>query len=227
VTPRLYDLRRERVASAPKVKIHGGAAVVRDPGDVDAVTLHQMACVFGLTQRQIRASGGDSDLALARRGLRIACHMAAFRRGIYVATAPLRWHVQHGNGLNPTSLGFELEGLYSGLEDDPETYPRREDLQTAAGTPCLLDGLTIETARAALRWLVETARAEGMPIRYLDAHRQSSPTRRADPGQAVYCAIVPWAVRELRLETRPERVWQAKRGPGRPIPAAWGGVGAY
>jgi hypothetical protein len=224
-----YDLRSQRIASRPKVKMLRGKPVLRDPAKVRGVTLHQTAAVYGVTARQIKAAGGDRELALARRASKVACHAMAFRSGIVVAATPLLWHVNHANGLNEEDLGLEIEGLYAGLDDDPDTYPRREDLETTAGAraPCMLDERTIAAAREALAWLVSAAALEGMRITHVHAHRQSSPTRRADPGQGLWREVGLWAVRELGLVAEPGRVWQAKRGPGRPIPAAWGGVGSY
>jgi hypothetical protein len=212
--PRFYDLRAEQDYQYPgdrrKARLRGGEPVLRDPRDVTGVVLHQTAVEYGLSARQIRAAGGDEDLALARRGLDVACHAIAFRRGIYVATHPLRNYVNHGNGYNASTLGLEVEGNYAGLESDPARTTWR-------GEPTELTAQTIETARAALRWLVEAGWAEGMPLRRIYAHRQSSATRRSDPGEALWKALVPWAEETLGLEAVPGDA----RGDGRPIPRQW------
>jgi hypothetical protein len=225
---RFYDLRLDRKPEKPKVKLVRGQPVWREPSKVDAIVIHQTAAAYGASAAQVKAAGGDRELALARRALRVACHAMAFRGGFYVAAAPLRWYVQHGNGLNAQSLGLEIDGLYSGLEDDPETFPRREDRDTtwSAGAPCVLTETTIEAAREALRWLVETGRAEGMPIEYVYAHRQSSATRRSDPGAAIWREIVEaYAIPVLGLRSERGRTW----GDGRAIPVEWSpaGEGAY
>ncbi len=224
--PVFYDLRREQdyryPGGKPKARIRGGQVVRRSPRDVDGIVLHQTAVEYGLTQRQVDAAGGDKRLALARRGLDVACHAIAFRSGVYAATHPLEVHVNHGNGLNPRSLGLEVDGRYAGLEDDPATAAR-EDLKTTwGGSPTALSELTVETARAALRWLVEAGRAAGMPISKIWAHRQSSATRRSDPGEALWRAVVlDYAVPVLGLVTEPELVV----GDGRAIPRAWDPAG--
>lgn len=224
--PRFYDLRNERIAIAPKVRVRRGGPVWRDPERVDSIVLHQTAAVFGVSPAQIRRSAGDRDLALARRALGVACHAMAFRPGFFVAATPLRWHVNHGNGFNPRSLGLEVDGLFSGLLDDPTTIPRREDVATTMGhrEPSIITAQIADAMAAAIRWLVEAGRAEGMPIKYLFAHRQSSATRRSDPGQGLWALALPIAA-ELGLETLPdltlEMTGKNKGRRGYPIPRAW------
>ena len=220
----MLDVRAERVFSKPKIKMAGKRPVLRDPASVDSVVLHQCAVTYGLTARQLRAAGGDRQRALATRALNVACHTLAFRDGFFVACCPLRVYVQGANGLNPRALHLETDGLYSGLRDDPTTAPR-EDLQTTAGTPCEVTPAIILAGQSALRWLVLEGRAEGMPIDRLWAHRQSSPTRRADPGEALWQSIAEPIAAELGLRID----YAATLGDGRPIPVEWSprGVGRY
>ncbi len=222
--PRIYDLRSSRIAKAPKVRVRGGGPVWRDPKGIDSIVLHQTAVEYGVSRAQVRAANGDEDLALANRALNVACHAIAFRRGFFVAATPLRWHVNHGNGFNTRSLGLEVDGLFAGLLDDPTTTPRREDIDTTMGrkTPTLLTDALADAMEAALRWLVMTGRSEGMPIRYLFAHRQSSATRRSDPGQALWTLAIPIAA-SLGLETLPDLTLPMSDGRrrGYPIPRQW------
>lgn len=218
------DLRDERTFSRPKIKMAGQQPVLRDPASVDSVVVHQCAVTYGLSAAQLRAAGGDRQRALATRALNVACHALAFRDGFFVVSCPLPVYVQHGNGLNARSLGLEIDGLYSGLRDDPSTAPR-EDLQTTAGTPCEVTPAIILAAQSALRWLVLEGRREGMPIGRLWAHRQSSATRRADPGEELWQAVAEPVAAELGLRID----YAATVGDGRPIPVAWSphGVGRY
>lgn len=217
---KLYDLRAEQTdppAMARKFKLRGGRVVVRNPASINAITVHQTAVEYGVAKYQIDASGGDEDLALARRALAVACHVMAYRRGFIVWSNPLKWYVYHGNGFNAHSLGIEIDGNYSGLKGGstwngkPATTP----------TPEL-----IKAARAGIELLVCKGRAAGMPIEYIHAHRQSSATRRSDPGEELWRAVVlDFAVPVLGLKTEPDRVV----GDGRPIPKDWdqSGVGSY
>lgn len=222
-----YDLRAQQSHAARKTRVRNGRTVRRKPETITGIVLHQTAVNFGVSERQVKAAGGDEDFALARRGPGVACHAIAFRRGFFVATHPLEHYVHHGNGLNATTLGLEVDGRYSGLADDPATLPREDIRTTWGGTePTALTEETLVAARAALRWLVETGRAEGMPIEVIYAHRQSSATRRSDPGELLWRELVlGFAVPELGLRTEPALVV----GSGRPVPRAWDpkGLGPY
>lgn len=198
---------------------------MRDPKTVDAIVIHQTACEFGVS-RAMAKRFGNVETARAHRALDVACHALAFRNGYFVAAHDLRVYVNHGNRLNARSLGLEIEGRYPGLMDDPDTVAR-EDLRTTwGGEPTVLTDKTVETARAALKWLVEEGRKYGMPIKYIFAHRQSSDHRRSDPGEELWKRVVlDYAVAELGLETMPETRWRQ----GYSIPKEWDpdGKGKY
>lgn len=191
-----------------------GRVFERDPADVDSITVHQTACVFGARPGRDRHE----------RAFGVACHALAFADGAAVLPNPLRWHVHHGNGLNPRALGLEIEGRFPGLIGNPRTLANRRSIETP-----ITDTL-IAAAIEALTALVTLGRAEGMPIRYVHAHRQSSPSRRSDPGEEIWRRVVlEHGVRVLGLETQPALVLEARKGPGRPIPLEWdpAGVGRY
>lgn len=200
-----------------------GRVVVRRPEDIDGIVVHQTACTFGPF---------DDAERRHERALGVACHALAFRDGNVVIANPLLWYVQHGNGFNARSLGLEIEGLLPGLVDDPATAPR-EDLQTTwNGRPDELTGLLVDAACLAIDALVELALEEGIRIRYVWAHRQSSASRRSDPGEGVWRRVVlEHAVARRGLETQPALVLSGgkPRKPGRPIPIDWdpAGVGKY
>lgn len=206
----ILDLRAEQpdpptlVRGKRKHLVRAGHVVVRDPADVDGIVVHQTACVFGASTAQIRAAGGDRDLAIHRRALGVACHALAFRDGAVVLANPLRWYVWHGNGLNERSLGLEVEGIYPaevarpGPHDTPWTQQQADATATALYT------------------LIREGRDEGMPLRYLWAHRQSSYARAGDPGEAIWRLVVQVG-REWGLEPQPDLVV----GSGRPISPAW------
>lgn len=202
-----------------------GKVVKRKASAIDGIVIHQTACTFG-----------PSDDAQRRheRAFGVACHALAFRDGTVVLPNPLRSFVLHGNKLNDRSLGLECEGLLSGLRDDPATAPKEHLQTTWGGKPDDVTDLLVETARTALAKLVELGRAEGMPIRFIWAHRQSSGQRPSDPGQELWERVVlGYAVPVLGLSTEPARWWpsmhEGKPSNGRPIPKAWdpAGVGKY
>ena len=219
---RVYDLRWEQsdppALPKPKHRIIRGKVAKRDMRTITGVTIHQTACVFGVSDAGVKRASGDVELATARRALGVACHGLAFTGGFYALPNPLDWYVWHANALNETTLGLEVEGLYAGLEDDPDTVPR-EDLETTwNGPPMKLTDETVASARACLARLVNEARAAGAPLTNVFAHRQSSDTRRSDPGEAIWQKVVlDYAVPVLGLTAKPSAVF----GPGRPIPVEW------
>lgn len=202
-----------------KYNMRGKKVVERDPKLVTGVVLHQTACEFGVSDNQIKAAGGDPVLAKHRRALNIAAHVTAFMTGKAVYANPLPWYVYHGNGFNGYTYGLEIEGLYCGL---------RGNLRTVAGDPkdvSVLTRLTIDAARIGLTFLVDRGRALGSPIEWVYAHRQSSSTRRSDPGQEIWEEVVlKYAVPVLGLRVNNDLVLPAsnpKNGPGYPIPKEW------
>ena len=214
-----YDLIQDPVPSVSrgKFRMRAGRVVRRVPTIIDGITIHQTGIRFGVNDRQIKKANGDERLAFSQRAKKVACHALAFD-GFYTKTYPLEWYIYHGNGLNRKTLGLEIDGLYSGLRDDPTTV-EREDLETIwEGTATKLTDSRIKAARAALRYLVEEGRKLGMPIKYVYAHRQSSSTRRSDPGEELWRKIVlEYGVPVLDLQTRPGFT----TGMGRPIPDPW------
>lgn len=188
--------------------------VLREQRTIDAVVLHQMACTLG----------GPTAEKRHRRALRISAHASAFFDGTVVLPCDLRAYAYHADALNARSLGVEIEGLHPGLEDDPATVPDEAKRTTWGGEPDEVTPLLIETARSALTAIVTEARAIGCPVRYVFAHRQSSPTRRSDPGQTLWREVGLWSVQALGLQAQPAATFAKTWKPwtaGKPIPREW------
>lgn len=208
-----------------KLKWKVGHTFMRKPETVDSIVLHQTAVQFGARPshrlealRMLRADKGDEPtpaeierLAIALRVVEdVPSHALAMQSGDVIIRSPLPAFLYHANALNKRSLGIEIEGLYDGVEVEGAHPPP---------TP-----VTIEAARQAVREMVERGRAEGMPIQYIWAHRQSSGTRRADPGSVLWEEVGLWAIADLKLDHDPLKTWLSKRsGRGKAIPEAWGG----
>lgn len=202
-----------------KYMMRGKQVVVRDPTKVTGIVVHQTACEFGVSKRQIEEAGGDPVLAKHRRALNIAAHVTAFMTGKAVYANQLPWYVYHGNGFNAYTYGLEIEGLYCGLKGN---------LRTVAGDPkdvTKLTRATIDAARTGITFLYERGRMLGSPLEWVYAHRQSSSTRRSDPGQEIWEEVVlKYAVPVLGLKVNNDLVLPAsnpKNGPGYPIPREW------
>ncbi len=215
----IYDLREEPWSErvARKFKRVGGRPVVRDPAQVTGVTIHQTAAKYGVAPYQVQAAGGNARLALARRSLRVACHMMAFHDGFVAWPNDLTHYVYHGNGFNAFELGLEIDGNYPGVKGGKTWNGKR---------PTKVTPEVIKAAQAAVELLVIEGRRLGMPIEYVHAHRQSSATRRDDPGEELWRAVVlGFAVPILGLKVEQGRTI----GQGRPVPKDWdpNGVGRY
>lgn len=215
----IFDFQDEpwEARNPKKFKRVGGKPVIREPSQVTGITIHQTAAKYGVAPYQIHAAGGDERLALARRSLRVACHVMAFHNGFLAWPNPLEWYVYHGNGFNAFELGIEIDGNYPGVRGG-KTWNGKKATEV---TPNL-----ITAARAGIELLVREGRKLGMPIEYIHAHRQSSATRRDDPGEELWeLVVLEFAVPVLGLKVERQRVLR----DGRPIPLEWDpdGYGAY
>jgi len=170
-----------------------GLVIVRDPATIDAITIHQTACVFG--------PANDAEKK-HRRAINVSAHCTAFQDGTVAIAHPLLWYVYHAGKLNARSIGLECEGVFPGV---------------GVGSDRISD-MALASYCTALKELVDRARALGCPIGYIFAHRQSSGSRRSDPGAEIWKKVVlEFAVNALGLKTDVDFV----TGDGRAIPKEW------
>lgn len=189
-----HDLRK----SAAAIHVYGK----RPWSKVTGICLHQTACVLGERPARWRTVG---------------CHVGVTRGGQVMWLHDFTKLVVHGNGWNAQTVGIEMDGLYEGVAGDPKTLwddpttPFREQGQTP--TPEL-----VEAARATVRWICAVVEANGGRVRALVAHRQSSDSRRNDPGSALWQAVALPLMADLGLSDGGPGF---KIGTGRPIPHEW------
>jgi hypothetical protein len=199
--------RYARSATRPaRALIRAGLVVMRDPKTVTGICWHQTGCLFGVSQQAVRAAGGDAQLARDLRALGIPAHATVFRDGTIVIAAPWRAYLYHGNALNASTVGVEIE-----RHGERERMP---DVQVAA---CLY----------LARWLVSTAAEEGCTLREAWGHRQSHGGKPGDPGPEIWKRVVIPSSEELGL-TRTIRAVPRSTPAGRdglPIPRAWDPLG--
>lgn len=180
---------RWRVTSRPWRKVTG-------------ICLHQTACVLGE-----RVGRWDT----------VGAHVGVTRAGKVIWLHGFDRVVAHGNGWNAQTVGIEIDGLYAGVEGDESTVwndpctPQRELGQE-------LPEVQAEAARDVIRWIVRETEANGGAIRALVAHRQSSDSRRDDPGSAIWQRVALPLAAELELSDGGAGF---RLGEGRPIPEAW------
>lgn len=205
---RFLDLRSEQADPfTPKgmplkspSKVSKGRTLRRDPSSITGVVVHQTACVFG--------PAADREKAY-KRALGIPAHAVAFRDGVFAIPCDLTWYVYTSNAFNATTLGLEIEGIYPGR-------PGGDAWGKTAATP--FDELARDTAREALRYLVEEGRRLGMPIRNVYAHRQSNGQKPSDPGWEIWRGVVlEYGVPVLGLEPQNATTLD----DGKPIPRDW------
>lgn len=164
---------------------------------VTGICLHQTACVLG--ERPERYETVGAHIGITRSGKVIWMH--SFEDVVY-----------HGNGWNDATIGIEIDGLYAGIEGDLSTV--WDDPSTARHEqPMALTGEAITAACETIRWL-----SAEYKIKALVAHRQSSASRRNDPGSAIWKAIALPMHAELELG---DGGIGFKLGDGRAIPEAW------
>jgi hypothetical protein len=193
----ILDYSAQRIPSSPKVKMVGGKPVLFAPGDVTALMIHQTDCFFG--------SENQTPEWCAKRALKVAAHITVFRTGLVAVSAPLDWVMNHGNAPNIFSWGIEVEGCYKGYPAD--TRPRNFKP---------LNRETEEGIRLAICLLVAEAAKRGHKLTTVLSHRQSSETRRADPGYEIWPGAEACAMNHGILAA-PTQTW----AKGRPVPEVW------
>jgi len=218
---KIFDMRSKQSNPPEKKKkfklTSKGKVFRRSASSVNGITIHQTAVKYSINKKQLNEAKGDKNLALANRSLGIACHVTAFHDGFVAWPNPLDWYVYHAGPLNSRELGIEIDGNYPGVIGG-DTWNNKPATKVT-------DEL-VDAACAGIELLVMEGRKLGMPIKYIHAHRQSSDSRRNDPGEELWKRVVlDYCVPVLGLATQPARTF----GNGRPIPVEWdpNGVGSY
>lgn len=203
---KVFNLISEQQPLIPRSKdVNGRVTLMRTPKEVTGICVHQTAVNFGVTAKNLQKYV-DRDLAEAHRYLDVPAHVCAMREGSLVVHAPAQAYLYHGNAFNADTLGYEIEGSYPGV------FSSRNDKHDK------LTSKVIETARKGIDLLMYMGSRAGMDIQYIYAHRQSSDTRRGDPGEEIWREVVlNYAVPQYNLQVRNNHV----RRDGRPIPSAW------
>lgn len=191
--PFLSDYREE----ASKAVEHGRNHLDR----IDTICLHQMACK-------------DSDDQGVDRWRKLAIHWAVTcgdNAKAYLMH-DLDTYLYHGHGWNRRSVGFEFEGYFSGIGENPRYLwsPRGSHRKPMVPTP-----QQISAGRNAVAWTVEKIASMGGKIQFIGAHRQSYATKESDPGSLIWQEIALWAQNNLGLKEAPTLP------KGSPIPEVW------
>lgn len=179
----------------PPAHFKGRHGVVRQPGQVDTLLVHQTAVAGGFGAASLEAR-------IARYGGRSRARPGTPYHYVYSpqdAAVVALWHPRlysyHGNGGNRYSVGYAVDGKWPGDELDA--------------------GQLEEATRLVLDHLADI----GYPVTHLEAHRQHSQARGGDPGPQLWGPIV----RACAQAGRPACLPRAHvTGTGQAIPASWG-----
>lgn len=166
--------------------------------------LHQTACHLG----------ASSDIA---RCDNVGAHFVVYQDGRVFWLHDLNRIIIHGNGWNNQCIGIEIDGLFAGIEGDPQTVWNDPDTswvdQAMPLTPA-----QAQSVKQLMRWGTAEVAKHGGLIHKCVAHRQSSGSRRNDPGSKVWQEIALPMSAELGFDDG---------GPGftlddgYPIPVEW------
>jgi len=207
-----YNLLRQQAQPIPRSRVVRNVTVMRGSGEITGVTLHQMACTYGVSAQQVKAAGGNKSMARANRMMNIPAHACAMSTELGVVVhSPLAAFLHHAHAFNDDTLGLEVEGLYAGVKDVRSTMWNADEVAYLSNTAIL-------SARAALKYLVEEGRDLGMPIQWLYAHRQTYGDKTGDPGSEIWQYVgLDYGVKVLGLKVRNDHT----RRDGNPIPKDW------
>ena len=168
---------------------------------IDTICLHQMACK-------------DSDSQGWERWRKLAIHfmVSCGDNAKAYLLHDLTKRVWHGHGWNRRSVGFEIEGYFSGIGVNPRYFWKPKGSNRV---PMVPTEQQLAAACDAVRYTVEQIAVLGGEIKYIGAHRQSYATKESDPGELIWKGVALPMMEELHLVEAPT----LKRGS--PIPEAW------
>ncbi len=182
---------------------------IRAPHKVTGIVLHQTGVDYELTSNQIKQAQGDRHLALYKRVRKINAHVVILHghaaqikvnRGCLLHN--VLEHLPSSHNLSGRSISVEIEGNYPFKMTDAKAFEA-----------------FVNSARRALKEVVTLARQEGMPIKYIWAHRQSTVKRPRDPGEELWKLLVEdYAIPTLGLQAP---VHETYGGGGFTIPDKW------
>lgn len=210
ILTRIYEARR-RVAIPIKPELYrdsrNRSSRKHDGGprpwtQVTGMCAHQTACNLG---------------EKAERMLTVGAHAVITRAGVFHHLHDFNRVIWHGNGWNDGTSGFEFDGLLAGVDGNPKTVWNDPDTPWV-DVAVRLTPEQVDTGLKMIEWHADYVEAHGGKIRALVAHRQSSASRRNDPGSQFW--------KEVALPLMKKRGWSDggagfKIGNGYPIPEEW------
>lgn len=167
--------------------------------EITGVTLHQTGCDMP-----------ENPAAWKR----LNAHIGILRSGICVIVNKSTDMIYHAQGLSPSTIGIEIEGNFCGIAGNKKT------LWKGGGGPHTLTDKMIDALYIAFDFIRQEFRYAERPWLQIHAHRQSSRSRRGDPGSEIWQKVaMPWAARLGLSEYDGGAGWHKPKGL--PIPQTW------
>lgn len=143
---------------------------------------------------------------------RVNAHYGITQEGIAIKINPPEFMIWHAQGLSRRSLGIEIEGNFEGIKGDPST------LWKGGGGPHYLNNAMEYAAEAIFFDIFHLLLDNGLPFKYVNAHRQSYKNRVGDPGSEIWHKIGrDWLDHGDATDGGPDYF----KGSGKPIPREW------
>lgn len=142
---------------------------------------------------------------------RVNAHYGLTQEGLPILINKPDMFIWHAQGLSRFTIGIEVEGNYPGLTNNPNTLWR------GGGGPHSVNDKMIAGAMSIVKDIEQRLSDRAEAIVYY-AHRQSSPNRRACPGQEIWEKIVVPCMTLIGAVAHPQRTI----GKGRTLPTGWG-----
>lgn len=165
--------------------------------DIAGITVHQTGCNMPSTPYGWR---------------NLNAHIGITQEGTCVLVNEFTDMIYHAQGLSIKTIGIEVEGNFPGVKDNPRT------LWKAGGPAASINSAMIRAFIKALRVVEHETERYGGKIRFINAHRQSSENRRADPGEEIWQKMVLPATLALNASDGGNDFYL---GSGRPVPNEW------
>lgn len=160
-------------------KAHRG---IRPWKQITGITLHQTGITMSNTMKRFER-------------LRAHVGILSLDRPTIIQVYPYNSRVSHANAFNSTDVGIEFNGCFEGIDGKRNTAWRGG----YKDQPDRLSESQIIAGRDAIRRICDEVDGHGGKISRIHAHRQTSGTRRSDPGSRVWQEVGIWAKQELGL----------------------------
>ena len=170
---------------------------------ITGITWHQTAVQMG--ERPGRYDSMGAHIAITQQGKVIWVH--DFDKIVY-----------HANGFNNRTIGIEVVGAFPGITGDLSRRSFWRPKERPNMRPTKLTDECVQACHDTSKWIVEMVKRHGGKLKFMLAHRQSSGTRRNDPGEEIWQRCVMPMMKKYKL-THGGKSFKIDKG--RPIPENW------